>query len=111
MARRKKELTDHPRRWKQIKKKYGLAKEDYQKILQEQGGACYICLRTPYDIRPRKHLSVDHCHTTGKIRGLLCYSCNRLLLGYLVKDDVGRARRLLKYLTRKTNYGVVQNDT
>jgi hypothetical protein len=104
---KRKPLNDTPARWKRIKDKYGLTKADYEKILQEQNGACFICQRTPYEIRPRRHLAVDHSHSTGKIRGLLCYSCNHRLIGYLIKDDKEIARRLLKYLTRRTNYGKI----
>jgi hypothetical protein len=107
MARKRIPLRDTPARWKEIEKKYGLKKSDYEAILQEQEGTCFICLRSPYEIRPRRHLAVDHCHETGRIRGLLCYSCNHKLLGYLIKDDKGMARRLLKYLTRRTTYGSV----
>jgi hypothetical protein len=103
----RKPLKDTKARWKRIEQKYGLTKEDYEAILQEQGGACFICRRTPYEIRPRRFLAVDHCHKTGRIRGLLCYSCNHRLIGYLIKDNIQMARRLVKYLSRKTDYGKV----
>ncbi len=107
MSRKRKPLTNSKARWKRIKEKYGLSQEDYEAIVQEQGGVCYICQRSPYDIRPRRHLAVDHCHKTGRIRGALCYSCNHRLLGYLIKDDKEIARRLLKYLTKRKHYGKV----
>ena len=107
MPRKRKPLTNSRARWKRIKETYGLSQEDYEAIFQEQGGVCYICQRSPYEIRPRRWLAVDHCHQTGRIRGLLCYSCNHRLLGYLIKDDKQIAKRLVKYLTRRTNYGKV----
>ena len=109
MAKRKpkKGLNDSPARWRAIKKKYGLGREDYFRILAEQGGVCFICQRDPLKIRPKRNLSVDHCHETGKIRGLLCYGCNHRLLGYHIKDRVELVQRLLEYLTRKVDYGKV----
>jgi len=105
--RSKKTLNDTPKRWKEIKKKYGLSKEDYIKISEDQEGKCFICGRDPYAIRPFRNLSVDHDHTTGRIRGLLCYRCNHKLLGWYIKDRVDMAERLVVYLTRNTNYGKV----
>ncbi len=46
--------------------------EQYRDILHQQNGQCAICGRKPGRIR----LAVDHCHTTGYIRGLLCFRCN-----------------------------------
>lgn len=103
----KKGLNDSPQRWKAIYKKYGITREDYFRILDEQGGVCFICLRDPLKIRPKRNLAVDHSHSTGEIRGLLCYSCNHRLMGYMVKEDVDKVRRLLEYLTRKVSYGKV----
>ena len=45
--------------------------EDYDAMLASQHGACAICNR-----KPGKRLAVDHCHVTGKVRGLLCAKCN-----------------------------------
>lgn len=50
---------------------YGATTEDYHKLVAQQGGACAICGVHPFDL-----LHVDHCHTTGQIRGLLCLTCN-----------------------------------
>ena len=58
-----------------IKKKYGLSKSDYLALVQAQAGCCAIC--GGYD--KGKRLAVDHCHETGKARGLLCQACNRSL--------------------------------
>lgn len=109
MARKKKEWkpNDSPARWKAVLSKYGLSKEEYNRILDEQKGGCYICLKRPQDTRPRRNLAVDHDHVLGHIRGLLCYNCNHRLLGQHIRDDVAKARRIVKYLTRKTNYGTV----
>lgn len=58
-------------------KRYGVTLDDYQLILDRQGGLCAIC-RQPPKHRKNRHgrLDVDHCHVTGKVRGLLCNRCN-----------------------------------
>ncbi len=57
---------------------YGITLEDFQKMLESQGGVCAICGELETDIRKHK-LSLDHCHVTGKVRGILCNRCNKLL--------------------------------
>jgi len=74
--------------------KYGLSSEDYYSLLSIQGNTCYVCLRRP----GKRRLAVDHCHKTGKVRGLLCSRCN-VYLGH-IKDDVDAAMRLVDYLKR-----------
>ena len=49
-----------------------LKDEEYHTLLGKQGGVCFLCGRPPR----RKRLCVDHCHFTGKVRGLLCMKCN-----------------------------------
>ena len=107
MSRKKKPLNDSPARWKSIKKKYGLEKEEYLAILKDQDGRCYICRKLPEECKPRRNLAVDHNHTSGHVRGLLCFNCNHRLLGWYIRDDAAKARRIVKYLTRKVNYGKV----
>ena len=98
---------DSPARWRAILSRYGLSKDTYQQILQEQEGRCYICQKLPQECKPKRNLAVDHDHESGRIRGLLCFNCNHRLLGWYIRDDVAKARRIVKYLTRKTNYGTV----
>lgn len=59
-------------RW-QLKKRYGLTLEDYNRMLAEQGNVCAICQLPP---KPERRLTVDHCHKTTIVRGLLCDACN-----------------------------------
>lgn len=59
-----------------LKKKFGLSVEQYESLLLSQGGVCAIC-REPCSSGNR--LAVDHDHTTGKVRGLLCAQCNQAL--------------------------------
>jgi len=73
---------------------YGITAEEYWKIFEFQGGKCYICERAT---GARKRLSVDHCHETGRVRGLLCTGCNRNVLGHL-RDCVMALARAIIYL-------------
>jgi hypothetical protein len=77
-------------------KKYGITGEEYREILERQGIKCPICNR---DIT--KNLSVDHNHITGKIRGLICNSCN-LAIGN-ANDSPDRLRAMADYLERNDN--------
>jgi hypothetical protein len=63
-----------------LKHNYGITEIDYQNMLSSQHGHCLACSRTP-DNEHHKRLFVDHNHTTGKIRGLLCSRCNSII-GY-----------------------------
>jgi len=62
------------------KKKYGITVADYDRMFLEQGGKCKICgVDKPGKNTRTKYFHVDHCHKTGRVRGLLCISCNVLL--------------------------------
>lgn len=58
-----------------MKSLYGITLEDYHAMLKAQNGLCKICLRQAHEGTHGK-LYVDHCHSTGRIRGLLCNRCN-----------------------------------
>ena len=62
------------------KYKYGITLADYDRMESEQGGKCKICSTTEPKGMGRWH--VDHCHSTGKVRGLLCNNCNTKLGWY-----------------------------
>lgn len=55
---------------KNIERAYGLSSEEYYRLLNSSQGLCQICLE------PYKRPCVDHCHDTGKVRGILCNGCN-----------------------------------
>lgn len=78
-----------------LKRNYGITPERYAEMLAAQGGACAVC-KLPQRGKRQKHLAVDHCHRTGKLRALLCRGCNRAA-GFL-EDDPARARALAGYL-------------
>jgi len=71
-----------------------LSKEDYDLLLEWQGGACALCRRPPSKVGPL--LAVDHHHKSGEIRGLLCGGCN-VAIGFLM-EDADWLRRAAEYL-------------
>ena len=73
---------------------YGLTIEDYEKLLIKQDNKCAICKSAPCG--RWNQLDVDHCHTTGNVRGLLCHKCNRAL--GLLGDDLKLVVRAASYL-------------
>ena len=83
------------------RKKYGITLEQYNQILENQNGLCALC-NQPETAMHRKsggklrELAVDHCHETGKIRGLLCTKCNVMISN--LGDTIERAEKLVKYM-------------
>lgn len=73
---------------------YGITPSDYDAMLQKQAGRCAIC-RTD-DTGNKSFFHVDHCHLTGKVRGLLCTRCNTGI-GHLA-DDPFIASEAARYL-------------
>ena len=57
-----------------LKNLYGITPDDYNRMFVEQKGCCAICGTHQQELK--KKLAVDHDHETGKVRGLLCRSCN-----------------------------------
>jgi len=81
----------------ELQKLYGITIKDYNSMLEQQNNKCKLCENS---FQQNKKIHVDHCHNTGKIRGLLCVSCNRGL-GYL-KDDKDLLLKAVKYLKRES---------
>ena len=79
---------------------YGLTIEDYDKLLTEQNGVCKICSKpeTRYIKGVLVRLSGDHCHTTGKVRGLLCGNCNTALGAF--DDNIEIMKIAIQYLEK-----------
>jgi len=78
-----------------FKRSYGITLADYEKMFISQQGRCPGCNRHQDELKFK--LAVDHCHKTGKVRGLLCITCN-LVLGY-VFDKVNVLQNLINYLS------------
>lgn len=74
-----------------IKHHYGISVEVYDSLLTKQNGTCAICFQPP----GKRRLAIDHCHTTGTVRGLLCARCNQ---------GIGHFRDNVKYLTAAITY-------
>lgn len=74
---------------------YGITAAEYWQIYEQQNGVCYICERATGT--GRRRLSVDHCHKTGVVRGLLCSADNKSVLGHL-RDSEEALQRAIDYL-------------
>ena len=81
------------RNW-QLRKLYGINIEEYARMEVEQGGLCASCKKT----NRSRRLCVDHDKKTGRVRALLCMSCN-FAVGY-VKESSEVAEALVKYIRR-----------
>lgn len=83
---------------KNLKARYGIDYDGYRMMLANQGDRCGCCEESldPADGH------VDHCHSTGVIRGIVCQGCN-LSLGH-AKDDPVRLRRLADYIERQNSH-------
>lgn len=77
------------------KKLYGITVDVYNKIFEDQQGCCAICGAHSKEFT--RSLAVDHCHTTGVVRGLLCTNCNTAI-GKL-KEDPTLFLKAIEYLT------------
>lgn len=74
-----------------LRRTYNLTPEEYNVMLTEQKGLCRIC-------EDRPATAIDHCHTSGQIRGILCSPCNTALGGF--QDSVSILRQAANYLVQ-----------
>lgn len=81
---------------------YGITADEYQRMHRFQGGRCALCRRATGATR---RLAVDHCHATGRVRGLLCKRCNTIL-GH-ARDDVDFFWRCSEYLINPPAFAVI----
>src|SRR5258708_8395225 len=82
------------RTWR-LRTAYGISLSDYDRMLEAQDGGCAVC-GDPGELSARGVLHVDHCHQTGRIRGLLCSNCNRAMGQF--PDDPVLLRRAASYI-------------
>ena len=78
---------------------YGITYRAYRLMYEEQNGLCKICGGEGFIMNSDRHkmkLVIDHCHTTGKVRGLLCHNCNRAL--GLLQDSTANLQAAISYL-------------
>lgn len=85
--------TDQKRKWNYMTR-YGLSEKEVGELLDKQCGKCAICGAEP------KRVCVDHDHSTGKVRGILCHRCNILIGGW---DDSEWKKKALEYLNANSH--------
>lgn len=95
------EVAKRIQRKRSLKKLYGITVEEYDKMYFRQNGVCLTCgkpetAKNQYGLR---RLAVDHDHISGRVRGLLCTCCNRLI--GLARNDVNILKRIIDYLGEK----------
>ena len=84
---------------KAITKRYGITVSDYNEMFKQQDGCCEICGK--HQIHEVTRLHIDHCHLTGKVRGLLCGNCNHLL--GKAQDSISILKNAIEYLQEIEN--------
>ncbi len=82
----------------QLKRNYGITVEQYEQMFKHQRGCCAICKKKP---KKGRMLCVDHNHSTGVVRGLLCDLCNTFL--GRINESQKCIKNILKYLDLKEN--------
>lgn len=79
-------------KWREysLRRHYGLSVADYDRMLADQGGGCFICQKVA------KRFNVDHCHASGSVRRILCPSCNNLV--GVIEGDAERLAKAQEYV-------------
>lgn len=85
-----------------LMRNYKITFKDYEELLNKQKGLCAICNGPGFKMAEYHNIQlvVDHCHTTGRVRGLLCHNCNRAL--GLLQDSKESLEIAIKYLEGAT---------
>jgi hypothetical protein len=96
---KKNPLPKEIQRERNLKKSFGIGVEEYNKLLETQGGCCAIC-KVNACVSGR-NFAVDHDHNTGKIRGLLCKFCNTALGQF--QDSKENLHNAMQYLERNAD--------
>lgn len=79
-----------------VRRQYGITLADYNEMSAKQSGKCAICGNG--DEVEGRRLAIDHCHNSGKVRGLLCGKCNRGLGLFYDKQEL--LENAISYLTK-----------
>lgn len=88
--------TPSVKRNRRLRENYGITHEYYEELLRCQNGVCAICGNGHVGRNNASHFAVDHDHSSGKIRGLLCSKCN-MGIGYF-GDDIAKLQNAIEYL-------------
>lgn len=86
-----------------LRRTYGITLQQYQELLEKQGGGCAICGKTPE--QEGKNLAVDHVHQKGgggPVRGILCGYCNHRRVGR--HSDPTLLRKIAEYVSQHTGW-------
>lgn len=94
------EYVKSRQRVRNLQSQYGITEEQYFQLLSIQNNSCAIC-KTNKPTGRWKVFAVDHCHTTGQVRGLLCNECNRGI--GLLKDSSDLLLAAVEYLEKFKN--------
>jgi hypothetical protein len=78
----------------ELKRVYGISLDEYNAMFANQKGCCAICMR--HQSECSRTLAVDHCHSTGKIRKLLCHNCNNGIGNF--KEDLNILKKAISYI-------------
>lgn len=78
-----------------LQARYGITLEDYNDLLESQNGLCAVC------DKPMERINVDHCHSSGKVRGLLCFGCN-VAIGHF-NDDIEVILSAVEYIRKHSD--------
>jgi hypothetical protein len=83
---------------KERERRFGISHAEYATLYSKQNGKCAICKKSETQMRNGriKSLAVDHCHSTGRIRGLLCAACNQAIGKF--GDDITTLENAISYL-------------
>lgn len=110
VEKKRKYARDYAKKYREVRRKtlrsarlqreYGITQQQYDVLLSRQGGVCAICKETKASKRNGRvlPLHVDHCHASGKLRGILCANCNTALGKF--RDDIKLLLRAVAYLKR-----------
>lgn len=79
-----------------LKNVFGITIDDYNRMFLEQNGKCACCHKHQSEFKRR--LAVDHCHRSGKVRALLCTTCNTAL--GMIKENVETLKEMISYLNK-----------
>lgn len=82
------------RKKEKLKLRYGITYEQWESMREKENYTCMICGITEPEMN--RHLDVDHCHTSGVVRGVLCNPCNRILGD--ARDNVAILEAAIQYL-------------
>lgn len=90
-----------------LERQYGITLECYDKLVEEQNNQCKICGKDG-SLNQYGKLDIDHCHTNGHVRGLLCTQCNTAI--GLLGDDEQRIRNAAEYIKDTSKERSAQED-